>query len=88
MKAGNVGTPESAVDLVTAGADIVKVGVGSGSVCSTRHMTGVGYPQLSAVIECAEAVHGLKAHVISVSSYTLSSTTTTTTTTTTKQTVF
>lgn len=48
-----------------AGADIVRVGIGSGSVCTTRDLTGVGYPQLSAVIECADAAHGLKGHVCS-----------------------
>lgn len=45
------------------GADIVKVGIGPGSVCTTRKQTGVGYPQLSAVIECADAAHGLGGHV-------------------------
>ena len=51
-------------ELVLSGADIVKVGIGPGSVCTTRIQTGVGYPQLSAVIECADAAHGLGAHVI------------------------
>jgi len=51
--------------LVFAGADIVKVGIGPGSVCTTRVKTGVGYPQLSAVLECADSAHGLKAHIIS-----------------------
>ena len=51
-------------ELVLAGADIVKVGIGPGSVCTTRIQTGVGYPQLSAVIECADAAHGLNAHII------------------------
>ena len=46
------------------GADIVKVGIGPGSVCTTRIQTGVGYPQLSAVIECADAAHGLGGHII------------------------
>jgi len=46
-------------ELILSGADIVKVGIGPGSVCTTRMMTGVGYPQLSAVIECADAAHGL-----------------------------
>ena len=45
--------------LVLAGADIIKVGIGPGSVCITRRQTGVGYPQLSAIIECADAAHGL-----------------------------
>ena len=49
--------------LILAGADIVKVGIGPGSVCTTRKMTGVGYPQLSAIIECADAAHGLKGFV-------------------------
>jgi GMP reductase len=63
--AGNVVTPEQTEALILAGADIVKVGLGSGGVCSTRIKTGVGYPQLSAVIECADAAHGLGGHVIS-----------------------
>ena len=53
-------------ELILAGADIVKVGIGPGSVCTTRIKTGVGYPQLSAVIECADAAHGLGGHIISV----------------------
>lgn len=52
-------------ELILSGADIVKVGIGPGSVCTTRVKTGVGYPQLSAVIECADAAHGLKGHIIS-----------------------
>lgn len=63
--AGNVVTPEMTEALLLAGADIVKVGIGSGAACSTRIKTGVGYPQLSAVIECADAAHGLGGHVIS-----------------------
>ena len=59
IMAGNVVTGEMAEELVLDGADIVKVGIGPGSVCTTRKMTGVGYPQLSAVIECADAAHGL-----------------------------
>jgi GMP reductase len=51
-------------ELILRGADIVKVGIGPGSVCTTRIQTGVGYPQLSAVIECADAAHGLGAHII------------------------
>ncbi len=51
-------------ELVLSGADIVKVGIGPGSVCTTRIQTGVGYPQLSAVLECADAAHGLGAHII------------------------
>ncbi len=63
--AGNVVTPEMTEALILAGADIVKVGLGSGAACSTRLLTGVGYPQLSAVIECADAAHGLGGHIIS-----------------------
>lgn len=63
--AGNVVTFEMTEQLILSGADIVKVGIGPGSACLTRKMTGVGYPQLSAVIECADAAHGLGAHVIS-----------------------
>jgi len=59
VMAGNVVTGEMTEELILAGADIVKVGIGPGSVCTTRIMTGVGYPQLSAVIECADAAHGL-----------------------------
>ena len=59
LMAGNVVTGEMTEELILAGADIVKVGIGPGSVCTTRTMTGVGYPQLSAVIECADAAHGL-----------------------------
>lgn len=62
--AGNVVTAEMTEALILAGADIVKVGIGPGSVCTTRKMTGVGYPQLSAVIECADAAHGLNAHIM------------------------
>ena len=51
-------------ELILSGADIVKVGIGPGSVCTTRIQTGVGYPQLSAVIECADAAHGLGSHII------------------------
>ena len=60
LMAGNVVTGEMTEELILSGADIVKVGIGPGSVCTTRKMTGVGYPQLSAVIECADAAHGLK----------------------------
>lgn len=62
--AGNVVTPDITEELILRGADIVKVGIGPGSVCTTRIKTGVGYPQLSAVIECADAAHGLDAHII------------------------
>jgi len=60
IMAGNVVTGDMTEALILAGADIVKVGIGPGSVCTTRKMTGVGYPQLSATIECADAAHGLK----------------------------
>ena len=62
--AGNVVTADMTQELILAGADIVKVGIGPGSVCTTRIKTGVGYPQLSAVIECADAAHGLGGHII------------------------
>lgn len=57
--AGNVVTNEMTEEIILAGADIVKIGIGPGSACTTRKMTGVGYPQLSAVIECADAAHGI-----------------------------
>ncbi|XP_050430807.1 GMP reductase 2-like [Adelges cooleyi] len=63
--AGNVVTGEMVEELILSGADIIKVGIGPGSVCTTRIKTGVGYPQLSAVIECADAAHGLQGHIIS-----------------------
>merc|ERR1712137_244938 len=63
--AGNVVTQEMAEELIMQGADIVKVGIGPGSVCTTRKQTGVGYPQLSAVIECADAAHGLGGRIVS-----------------------
>jgi GMP reductase len=64
--AGNVCTSEGVLELVVEGkVDIVKVGIGSGSCCTTRKQTGVGMPQLSAVIECADTAHGLDAHIIS-----------------------
>ncbi|MDB4331115.1 GMP reductase [bacterium] len=62
--AGNVVTREMTEELILAGADVIKVGIGPGSVCTTRIQTGVGYPQLSAVIECADAAHGLGGHII------------------------
>ncbi|MBS9773866.1 MAG: GMP reductase [Tenacibaculum sp.] len=62
--AGNVVTGEMVEELLLSGADIVKVGIGPGSVCTTRVKTGVGYPQLSAIIECADAAHGLGGHII------------------------
>jgi GMP reductase len=64
--AGNVCTSEGVLELVIEGkVDIVKVGIGSGSCCTTRKQTGVGMPQFSAVIECADTAHGLDAHIIS-----------------------
>ena len=61
IMAGNVCTPEMVSELILhGGVDIVKVGIGPGSACTTRLKTGVGYPQLSAIIECAHAAHGLK----------------------------
>ena len=62
--AGNVVTADQTQELILNGADIVKVGIGPGSVCTTRIQTGVGYPQLSAVMECADAAHGLGGHII------------------------
>ena len=62
--AGNVVTGEMTEELILSGADIIKVGIGPGSVCTTRIQTGVGFPQVSAVIECADAAHGLGGHVI------------------------
>jgi GMP reductase len=63
--AGNVVTGEMVEELLLAGADIIKVGIGPGSVCTTRVKTGVGYPQLSAIIECSDAAHGLGGQIIS-----------------------
>ena len=63
--AGNVCTPEAVEQIILEGADVVKIGIGPGSVCTTRKMTGVGYPQLSCIIECADAAHGLGGHVMS-----------------------
>ena len=63
--AGNVVTGEMVEELLLAGAAIIKVGIGPGSVCTTRVKTGAGYPQLSAIIECADAAHGLDGQIIS-----------------------
>ncbi|XP_030408334.1 GMP reductase 1 isoform X2 [Gopherus evgoodei] len=71
IMAGNVVTGEMVEELILSGADIIKVGIGPGSVCTTRIKTGVGYPQLSAVIECADSAHGLKGHIISVQQVTI-----------------
>lgn len=65
IMAGNVVTGEMVEELILSGADMVKVGIGPGSVCTTRVKTGVGYPQLSAIIECADAAHGLGGQIIS-----------------------
>ena len=65
IMAGNVVTGEMVEELILAGADMIKVGIGPGSVCTTRVKTGVGYPQLSAIIECADAAHGLGGQIIS-----------------------
>merc|ERR1719331_874653 len=65
IMAGNVVTNEMTEEPILNGADIVKVGIGPGSVCTTRKQTGCGYPQLSAVLECADAAHCLGGHVIS-----------------------
>lgn len=62
--AGNVVSGEMVEALILAGADIVKIGIGPGSVCTTRKMSGVGYPQLSAVMECADAAHGLNGDIM------------------------
>lgn len=62
--AGNVVTGDMTTELILKGADIVKCGIGPGSVCTTRIQTGVGYPQLSAIIECADAAHGLNGHIV------------------------
>lgn len=65
LTAGNVVTGEMTEELILSGADIVKVGIGPGSVCTTRVKTGVGYPQVSAIVECADAAHGLNGRIIS-----------------------
>lgn len=65
IAAGNVVTAEMTEELLLCGADVVKIGIGPGSVCTTRRQTGVGYPQLSALLECADAAHGLGGHIIS-----------------------
>jgi GMP reductase len=66
IMAGNVVTPEMVEELILHGkVDIVKVGIGSGSVCTTRLKTGIGYPQLAAVMECTDAAHGLGGHICS-----------------------
>jgi len=64
LVAGNVVTGDITEQLILAGADVVKVGIGPGSVCTTRIQTGVGYPQLSSIIECADAAHGLGGRIM------------------------
>jgi GMP reductase len=63
IMAGNVATPDMTQELILAGADIIKIGIGPGRVCETRKVTGVGYYQLSAIIECADIAHGLNGHI-------------------------
>jgi GMP reductase len=64
IMAGNVVTPEMVEELLLHGKiDIVKIGIGPGSVCTTRLKTGIGYPQASAIMECSDAAHGLSGHV-------------------------
>ena len=62
--AGNVVTPEMVEELIINGADMVKIGIGPGSVCTTRTMTGVGVPQFSAIVECADAANGVDGHIM------------------------
>ena len=62
--AGNVVTPEMVEELIINGADVVKIGIGPGSVCTTRTMTGVGVPQLSAIMECSDAANGVDGHIM------------------------
>lgn len=65
LMAGNIVTPEGVEELSKAGADLVKVGIGSGSMCLTRRVAGVGYPQLSAVLECAQIAEALGIGIVS-----------------------
>jgi len=66
LVAGNVVTPDATYNLIkNAGVNIVKIGIGSGSVCTTRLKAGVGYPQLSAILECSEAAHCANGYIIS-----------------------
>ena len=62
--AGNVVTAEMTEELIIRGADVVKIGIGPGSVCTTRTMAGVGVPQFSAVMECADAANGVGGHIV------------------------
>jgi len=63
--AGNVVTPDGVNDIATAGADFIKVGIGSGSVCTTRRVAGIGYPQLSALLECRVAAEESNCGIVS-----------------------
>jgi GMP reductase len=63
--AGNVVTEDMTHQLLLDGADVIKIGIGPGSVCTTRKQTGVGYPQLSAILECSDAAHGLNGAICS-----------------------
>ena len=63
IMAGNVVTPDMTYDLLREGANIVKIGIGPGSACTTRLVTGVGYPQLSAILECVDAAHGVNGQI-------------------------
>ena len=65
LVAGNVVTREIVEELIISGVDVVKVGIGSGAVCTTRLQTGVGMPQFSAVMECSDAAHGVGGMIIS-----------------------
>ena len=62
--AGNVVTPEMTEELIINGADVVKIGIGPGSVCTTRTMAGVGIPQFSAIVECSDAANGVDGHIM------------------------
>ena len=62
--AGNVVTPEMVEELIINGADMVKIGIGPGSVCTTKTMTGIGVPQFSAIVECADAANGVDGHIM------------------------
>lgn len=63
LMVGNVTTPEMVQELIMAGTDIVKIGIGPGSMCETRRVAGVGYGQFSAIVECANVAHGLGGHI-------------------------
>ena len=64
IAAGNVATAEGTRDIINAGADIVKVGIGCGSCCTTRIMTGIGYPTISCLLECSEMAHSMDGYII------------------------